>query len=235
MLSKLRLTFLAAALLLTSQIFAHAIWIETDLNAVKGKNHTAKVFFGEYGGNERDTVANWFSDLNKLSVWLVTPGGEKKQLEAKPTLTAIDVDFTPETDGIYKLLIYHVVKDLHGKAKIEYNASATIVAGKAAKEAANSNEVALQWNAEKAVNIHKALPLTVLVNGKPAKEPVEIVLPGTEGQKFTSDEKGLVTFTPAKPGKYMVEIMHNDKVEGTHNDKPYTSVWKIATECIDVK
>lgn len=218
---------------------AHALWIESNPTAKAGESHEAKIFFGEYGGSERDTVSKWFSNLQEAELWLVSPNGSKEKLATKPELTYLSGAFTPKAEGVYTLLVYLVVKDIHGTAKIEYNASAPVSVGAGAAgntAAANSNEVSVFRDAAAKPALNKATLVTVGFKGKPSvKETVEVILPGGKEEKFTTDEKGQFSFTPTAAGKYMIEVMHNDKTPGKHNGKDYKSTWKIATELLEVE
>lgn len=232
---RIKLCLIACLLFITtSSLFAHAVWIETNPIAQKGIKHEVKIFFGEYGDNERDTVAKWFSDLKEIKLWLVAPDGTKSQLATSNAIDRLSATFMPQADGVYTLLIFHVVKDLHGKSKIEYNASATVTLGKQPNSAAfNTNEVGIFSTSGGTAKLHQPFTLQSFYKGQPAaKQKLDIVSPGGWEKKLTGNDDGAVTVTPIVPGIYMAEAMINVKEPGEHNGKPYEGTWKIATYCI---
>ena len=219
------------------QLLAHAVWIEATPAAVKGRPHDVHVYFGEFSHNERDTVAKWYSDIAELEIWLVPPDGKTIKLPAKAGLTSIDASFTPEADGVYTVQIHHDVKDLYHGSKLEYNASAIVVCGKAKTQAYTSN-LPLLVHAEKPAALvnGNAVQLHVLANGQPApNEKVELFTPGAEAQQLTSNAKGSLEFKPVKAGLYMAEVIHSEKTNGTHNQQAFTAVYKIATACFYIQ
>ena len=222
-----------------SKASAHAIWIETDPVAKKAASHQVKVFFGEYGDNERDTVAKWFSDLKEIKLWLVSPDGTKTQLSTSDGVNHLSASFTPKEDGVYTLLIAHVVKDMHGKSKIEYNASATVLVGKQAaanKASFNPNEISVFTETPWMAKLQSPIKLQSFYQNKPAaKQKVQVVSPSGWEKVLYSAEDGTTTVTPVFTGVHMVELMQQVKEPGEHNGKPFESTWKIATYCINVK
>jgi uncharacterized GH25 family protein len=234
---KKQLLFTALLLISLQQTFAHAIWIESNPLAKKSVRHEVSIFFGEYGENERDTVAKWFSDLKEVKLWLVAPDGQRTALTTSDATDHLSAGFTPVSDGIYTLLIYHIVKDLHGKSKIEYNASATVAVGQHAVNslAFNNNEVSIFSEAGGAAKVNAPLKIQSFFKSKPSvKQKVTFVSPGGwEKNEYTS-ENGTVTVTPVLAGVHMIEVMYNIKEPGEHNGKPYEGTWKIATYCVKV-
>lgn len=232
-----RLVFSVLVLLLAAgSVSAHAIWIESNATGKKGSKHAVKVYFGEFGDNERDTVAKWFSDLKDLKVYLVGPGQQKVQLSTSDAVDHLLADFVPSADGVYTILIYHVVKDLHGAAKIEYNASATIVVGQGANQhTLNTNELSIFSATGGAAKLNTPLKLQAFYQQQPAaKQQIEVVAPGGWEKKVTGDATGAITVVPTVAGVHMAEVMQNVKEPGEHNGKHYESTWKIATYSIAV-
>ena len=70
--------------LLTVPSNAHAIWIETNTEAKVGDWHEVRVFFGEPNETNKPTpTERWYSDLNTLSLFLISPSGKVVTLEKK--------------------------------------------------------------------------------------------------------------------------------------------------------
>ncbi|MFT3827620.1 MAG: DUF4198 domain-containing protein [Chitinophagaceae bacterium] len=223
--------FVLVSLFAVGTVSAHAVWIETNAAGKKGSKHEVRVYFGEFGENERDTVAKWFSDLKEIKVWLVGPGQQKIQLNTKDAVDHLQAEFTPSADGVYTILIYHVVKDLHAAAKIEYNASATVIVGQAANQASfNTNELSIFSVAGGAAKVNTPVKLQAFYQQQPAaKQQVEVVAPGGWEKKPTADANGTVSVVPVMPGTYMAEVLHSIKEAGEHNGKHYENIWKVAT------
>ena len=74
---KMRYLWILLALL-AQQAMGHAIWIETNTEAKIGDWHEVRIFFGEPNETNKPTpTAKWYSDLNTLSLSLISPSGER--------------------------------------------------------------------------------------------------------------------------------------------------------------
>lgn len=69
--------------LITCNLFAHALWIETNATGKTGQTQEVRLYFGEYAQNERDELSKWRSDLKDLTLWLINPDGTKEKLSVQ--------------------------------------------------------------------------------------------------------------------------------------------------------
>lgn len=93
------LLFTLLAIFSTGQLFAHALWIETNTIGKSGQQHEIKVFYGEYVNNEKEKIEKWYSDVKDFSLWLTAPGKEKVKLNTIAKDDYFSANFTPEKEG----------------------------------------------------------------------------------------------------------------------------------------
>lgn len=231
---------LLLALLLTfgtSQLFAHALWIETASSGKSGQAQEVKVYYGEYASNEREETEKWYSDVKDFSLWLTAPGKEKIKLTTTPGSNFYSATFTPEGNGHYVLTVSHEAKELGGTTKYEFIASSVVTIGKPAAidAAAVPVSVNVQTAEAKIYKINAPVQIKAVADGKPlAKKTVSVFSPEGWSKELTTDENGIITFSPIWPGRYVLEVSTHEKTEGTHHGKAYTAAWKGATSSFEV-
>lgn len=231
--------FSIAALLLVSMsnIFAHALWIETSTTGKAGQKQAIKIVYSE-PDDKPEKLADWYSDVKDFELWLTTPDKQKVKLATVAGEDHFTSDFTPEKDGVYTLSISKAAKDLGGSTIYEFNASAIVKVGKslAGNDADfNTNAISVYADASKAFKINKPFGFTTFLKGKPTEKlHVAIASPSGWNRNISSAANGVAEFTPIWPGTYKIETSTSEKAEGDHFGKPYTSIWRCATLLVDV-
>ncbi|MGM8362187.1 hypothetical protein ACSV4D_09755 [Flavobacterium sp. ARAG 55.4] len=229
----------AFLLLVTSQSFAHALWIETKATGTKGKPQEISVYFGEFSENDITKAEKWFSDLKDFTLVVISPSKKEIRLKSIPLENKYQAFFTPEEDGVYTVVMQHTVKDVYGTMKLDYNSSANILVGNklAGNEAAaNTNKISVF--AENASSLAKNTKVTAVAtyNAAVAKEQkVKVIAPNGWEKELWTNENGEFSFTPIWSGNYMVEFSQTEKAGGEHNGKNYNEIWKMATCHLTVK
>lgn len=232
--------FLTIALLVlgTAQTFAHAFWIETNTTGKKGQAQEVRVYFGEYADKDISPLDKWFSDTKDYKLTLITPDNKAIPLTSTPGTDHYKAVFTPETDGVYTIVLQHTVKDVYHGSRLEYHASAVVQVGKSNKgdvPSANNNAVSIYTVAKQAYKTSQDIILQAWMDQQPAsKKEVEVVAPNGWAKKVYTDSTGKAAFSPEWPGRYMLEVAGSEKKAGEHNGKPYEKVWRCATYCIEV-
>lgn len=238
-LSTLKTALVLLTLLLSPQLFAHALWIETKSTGTKGKPQEISVYFGEFSDNDITLSAKWFSDLKDFSLVLISPS--KKEIKLMPTALEkkYQAFFTPKEDGVYTVVMHHTVKDVYGTMKLDYNSSATVVVGNKSagnNAVANKNVIGLfSENADIAKKNTKITALALYEGVSAKKEKIKVIAPNGWEKELYTNENGQIEFTPLWSGQYMVEFAYTEKSAGEHNGKKYNEIWKMATYLIDVK
>lgn len=238
-LSTLKTALVLLTLLLSPQLFAHALWIETKSTGTKGKPQEISVYFGEFSDNDITLSAKWFSDLKDFSLVLISPS--KKEIKLTPTALEkkYQAFFTPEEDGVYTVVMHHTVKDVYGTMKLDYNSSATVVVGNKSagnNAVANKNVIGLfSENADIAKKNTKITALALYEGVSAKKEKIKVIAPNGWEKELYTNENGQIEFTPLWSGQYMIEFAYTEKSAGEHNGKKYNEIWKMATYLIDVK
>lgn len=233
------IAFLLFMLVASPQLFAHALWIETKATGTKGKAQEISVFFGEFSDNDITPAAKWFSDLKDFSLVLISPSKKETKLTATALENKYQAFFTPDEDGVYTVVMHHTVKDVYGTMKLDYNSSATVTVGNAAKgneAAVNTNIISLFSKDATTAKQKTKVNVNALYEAKIAKEQkIKVIAPNGWEKELWSDKNGEISFTPIWPGNYMVEFAYTEKAPGEQNGKKYDEVWKMATYQITVK
>nr|WP_315220661.1 DUF4198 domain-containing protein [uncultured Flavobacterium sp.] len=233
------ISFLFLMLVTAPQLFAHALWIETKAVGTKGKAQEISVYFGEFSENDITASAKWFSDLKDFSLVVISPSKKETKLTATALENKYQAFFTPDEDGVYTIAMHHKVKDVYGTMVLDYNSSAIVTVGNAAKgNEANANTNIISLFAKDVTTAKKDTKINVsaLYEGKIAKEQkMKVIAPNGWEKELWSNDKGEISFTPIWSGNYMVEFAYTEKTSGEHNGKKYDEIWKMATYLISVK
>lgn len=221
----------------SNQLFAHALWIETNTSGKIGAAHNVKIFYGEYASNERDSVAKWYSDVKDFTLWLTTPGKAKVKLETVPGANYYSASFVPKEDGVYLLTVVHEAKELGGTTKYEFSSLAAVAVGKAVavESSAIANPLHVSANHAKVYKANAPVKIKALLNGEAlAGKSISVFSPEGWSKEYKTDENGVVEFSPLWPGRYVLEVSNYQKATGEHHGKNYTAAWQGATSSFEV-
>ncbi len=223
--------------LVCAQVFAHALWIETNPTGKKGQPQEVRVFWGEFADKDISPLDKWFSDTKSYTLTLITPDRKEIPLTSAPGKDHYKAFFTPETEGVYTVVMKHTVKELYHGSRLDYNSSASVLVGKGeASPETNKNEVSVFVAPKSAHKVNESINLHALMDLKPAAEQeVKVFAPNGWGKELYTDSTGKASFTPIWPGRYMVEVAGTQKKTGQHNGQTFEEVWRCATYCIEVK
>lgn len=231
------ITLVALLLLSVSNLFAHALWIQTSTAGKAGQKQTVKIVYSE-PNDKPEKIADWYSDVKEFELWLTTPDKQKVKLATVAGEDHFTSEFTPEKDGVYTLSISKAAKELGGSTIYQFNASAIVKVGKslAGNEASfNGNEIAVFADASKTYKVNQPLNLTTILKDKPTEKlQVGISSPSGWNKNVSSNASGVAEFTPLWAGTYKIEASTSEKAEGDHFGKPYKSIWRCATFLVDV-
>ncbi|MCD0488600.1 DUF4198 domain-containing protein [Pedobacter sp. MC2016-14] len=235
----IKMSLLAILLVLcSSQLFAHALWIETNATGKAGQAQQVKLFYGEYAQNERDSVAKWYSDVKELTLWLVGPDQQKIKLNTTLGYNVATASFTPAKDGIYTLLVSHPAKELAGTTAYHFLATATVQVGNAKgfDEKAFSTELKVIPLGAGSFTVNTTVKLKAAVKGVIAKaKTISVFSPSGWTKEIVTNASGVAEFTPIWPGRYVVEVSDYQKGKGEQLGKAYEASWKGATYSFEVK
>jgi hypothetical protein len=233
-----KLIFIATIMIFSAaNLFAHALWIETNTTGKAGQKQTIKIVYAE-PDEKPEKLADWFSDVKEFELWLTTPDKQKVKLPVTADEDHFTSEFTPEKDGVYTLSISKAARELGGSTIYQFNAGAIVKVGKSlsGNEAAfNGNEISVFADAGKAFKVNQPAQLTTILKGKPTEKlHLSVSSPSGWNRNVTSGANGVAEFTPIWPGTYKLEASATEKAEGDHFGKPYKSIWRCATLLVGV-
>ena len=231
-------TAFAILLLLTNihQLFAHALWIETEETNKKNTSQEIKVFYGEYNNGIIEKTADWYSDVNELELWLTTPQGKKSLVPYETKENHLFAQFIPKDDGEYILSVSHRAKDLGGDYIYQFNTTAKILVGKSTTNPAISNDVYVTINNKNLKKVGDVIKGTVFIKGKtaPKETTVEVVSPQGWSKEFKTNESGEFEFPSIGKGIYFLEASITEDASGEHHGKKYNHIWRCGTTTLKV-
>lgn len=223
------LLFLSTA---TSQLHAHALWIETASTGKQGQAQEVKIFYGEYASKELEEAGQWYSDVKDFTLWLTSPGKEKVKLNTTAGANFYSASFTPENDGVYYLTVSHEAKDLGGTTKYEFSSVAAVAVGKidVVNHTLIPNSIKVAANEAKAYKVNTPVQIKAMLNGQPvANKPVSVFSPEGWSKELKTDANGNISFRPIWPGRYVLELSNFEKTSGEHNGQNFSAAWQGST------
>ena len=218
--AKMRYLWILLALL-AQQAMGHAIWIETNTEAKIGDWHEVRIFFGEPNETNKPTpTAKWYSDLNMLSLSLISPSGKETVLEKKQAEWCYYAHFKVEEEGVYKLNINHLVAKVYKRMRLRYQSVAfvstkplteTVVLGD--KSFFRLGVAPAKGDAQEYRAFYKKRGLK--------KEKVIFDFSVDKSITGITNKEGVLTFQPEMPNKYIVNLAKQKKNRGKHNGKKH--------------
>ncbi|MBN8857699.1 MAG: hypothetical protein J0H29_04880 [Sphingobacteriales bacterium] len=234
----MRIISLALALMLTlsvSSVFAHAIWIESSPAGVRGKQQTVRVYYGEYEHAQIEKTTDWYSDLNKLEVYLVRPDQSRTKLSLTDKGEWLEASFIPATEGTYTIYTSHVAKDLWEEKRFQFSSSVMVQVGKNQNQPLNLSAYRLSAAARQYARDNK-VSVTLSKQGSAlADKEVTIMAPQGWVKKLKSDAQGSISFDAGFAGIYIIEYGQNEEEAGNWNSNPYKETWQTVTTSVAVK
>lgn len=230
--------FILLIIAVLGKVSAHALWIQASTIGKAGQKQAIKIVYSE--PNEKpEKIADWYSDVKDFTLWVTGPDKQKVKLPTTESADYFISEFTPEKDGVYTISVSHTAKELGGKTKYQFNASAIVTVGKSVAgndPTINPNDISIFADASKTYKVNKPFVLTGIIKEKPADNlHVAVHSPSGWNREISTNAQGIAEFTPIWPGTYSIEASKSEKEEGDHNGKNYTSVWRCATVLLEVK
>lgn len=230
--------FILLIIAVLGKVSAHALWIQTSTVGKAGQKQAIKIVYSE-PNDKPEKIADWYSDVKDFTLWVTGPDKQKVKLPTTEAADHFTSEFTPEKDGVYTISVSHTAKELGGKTKYQFNASAIVAVGKSFAgndPALNPNDISVFADASKTYKVNKPFALTGFIKEKPADNlQMAVHSPSGWNREISTNTQGVAEFTPIWPGQYSIEASKSEKEEGEHNGKNYTSVWRCATVLLDVK
>lgn len=232
---------ISLALTLVSLLFvqsssAHAIWIEAAPTASKGKQHTVRVYYGEYEHAQIEKTSDWYSDLSRLEVWLVHPDQSRTKLALADKGDYLETQFVPGSEGTYAIYTSHIAKDLWEQKRFQFSASVLVQVGKKQlrPEQASEQLPAYRLSASPGrVDKNNRVTLVLTKQGMPlADKEVTVMAPAGWVKKITTDAKGNLSFDAGYAGVYVVEFGENVEESGDWDGQPFKDTWQTVTTSI---
>ncbi len=206
----------AISFLVTYDVQAHALWLETNPVGKSGKSQQVRVYYGEPSEGVVDNVSEWWSDVGAFTLWLYLPDGTRQQLPVQAQADHYAATFVPEQAGLYALRVDKPVKETFDGHQYQFNCTALVVVGKdpANEHAALGEEFRLFPDAAGQKTVGKSIGVLATVDGKPVAElEVTVFSPNGWSKTFHTDDKGVFVFVPDRKGQYLVEAMNSTDVD----------------------
>ncbi len=222
--------------LLGTRGFGHALWIQSKAKGVPGVPQEVKVYFGEYGNQEFTEPDKWFSDLKEFSLVLITPEHKEIKLKATPQKDHFVALFTPESEGVYTLVLQHTASEPYYGYKLDYHSLARVQVGLATGAPGyQGSSLGMLPDLKQAGvgdTVHFSRWVAPAITGD---QEIEVMAPNGWLQKLYANKEGKAGFVPLWPGKYLLEMIVKEEKKGLHNGKEYKVDFHCATYMLEVE
>jgi hypothetical protein len=217
---------------------AHALYIDTETHGKAGKEQEVKIYYSEFADGKVEKIADWYSDVKDFQLWLVHPDGKKTTLATTAHEDHFTAHFTPESKGTYRLEISHTAEDPGESTAYQFNTFAHVYVGKKIAElplTANGPELYLLEKPLAKKNAQTKTFVTYFKGQPTAGVTATLFLPSGETKEVVSNENGLVEVELPRKGTYFIEATtYHEEEAGRTKKAPYESVWRCATQKIEV-
>jgi hypothetical protein len=230
---------------------AHVIWIETAPAAVPARSQRVEVFFGEPHESLREESGGRLDQHSDLQVAVQDPGGRSRPLDRKKEVNCFAASFTPRALGRHAIVatsLRHPVQPGSGgapAAKPMYYARAHVLSftrGRVSEREAVAGEpstldilpVTRALDPVRGSIAHRAggeVAVRVVFQGKPlAGVRVTAIAPnGWLRELPVTDAWGVTSVVALWPGRYVLDVSHEETSRGTFGGVPYDVLRHRAT------
>ncbi|PAU94450.1 ferredoxin [Aliifodinibius salipaludis] len=234
-------------LFITSHLFAHNLWIETTSTGSIGESQEVHVYYGEYTSGYYEKVDENFKDVADFELWVVTPDGNRIQLDTTPGQQKYTAEFTPEQSGAYTVFLKSDQADVVdwreydlGILKPNFYASTITVVGKntskTTSDLTEANPLVIHDSSAQPKQAGDSTQLTVFYEGEPLAEQEIVVGIADQWTKTVStNEDGNVEFALPWKGQYVIETVYTEDTSGTFNKTDYEATRHTSTYTIKVQ
>lgn len=216
------------ALFIGSQLFAHALRIETNSTGKVAVTQEIKIFYGEYAEGHDEPFDKWYSDVPEFKLWLIDGNQKKIELNTTKEDGYYSAEFTPNSKGRYLLMISHAAKDLGGKYIYQFNATATVLVGNKAFKPSlpkEYNDLQIVLDGDESAISGKVYFMGIALSD--AK--VEVVSPNKSVSKIVTSTDGSFSVVKEEEGSYFLEATYTEDKTGVHFGSDYEHIWRCAT------
>lgn len=231
---------------------AHFIWIETNLKGEPAKSQMVEIYFGEPHEFLREEAGGRLDQHDGIEAWTIGAKGEKTKLALRKGKNLFSGVITPQKVGRYNLIaksLGHEVQDLTqsdgGIIRPLFFARTQFLSFEKGRVSEREEEIKEYLDLD-IIPVTKSLdPLTgsivpragdefvvrVIFKGKPlAKKRVNAFGPnGWIKEMQSTDSWGVTSFAPLWPGRYVLQITHDEKAPGEFKGKSYETLNHRAT------
>lgn len=186
---------------------AHALWISTDQHGTIGKSQEIKIYFAEPGETWEPIGGKEWELAKNFELWLISPKGEKEQLNVLAKSDHYIASFVPNENGVYHV---ELKNENIGILKFEgmppfipyFYSSSLVTVGTLSTQNKKSDtqKVVPIWN-----KMNQIDGLMIAISSD-IKGKLAVVMPDGSIKNLGEVGTGKVEFKPEKPGIYQVEL-----------------------------
>lgn len=213
-------------------VFAHAIFIDTEEIGEINKPHAVTVFYAEPSSPKKELIKDWWSNTEDFSLWLIDPAGNKEKLAVEMKKDFFTTVFIPSHNGTYRLIIQQVAEDIAGGTQYEFNTSAIVTVGKEHTANPLISGLTLFKNSKETTSLNTSTSVLLQDDNQPLAD-TDITIFSSSGWEKTikTDANGVAVFSPEWKGVYLIEAHKVEKV----SDKEYKKKYRIISTSITCK
>ncbi|MDT0650115.1 hypothetical protein [Autumnicola edwardsiae] len=219
--------------LAVASVQAHALYIDTNPEGVRGKRHEVKVYYSEFTDGTVENVADWYSDVVNFHLYLVQPNGNRITINTTAHRDHYSASFVPEREGPYRLQISHMAEDPGDGTAYQFNAFAQVIVGESVQSFSlteTAPDLVLIEKAQEIKDSDKRIFRTFFKGVAKGGITATIFLPSGETREIVSNSEGILEVELPEKGIYFLEATTYHEEESGHTRKAaYKATWRCAT------
>ncbi|WP_434037515.1 hypothetical protein [Formosa sp. 4Alg 33] len=217
----------------TTNMFAHALFIETKDKGELGKPQNITIFYAEPEDLKKERIEDWWSDTKEFTLWLTLPNGMQEKLDVRSGhdyyYTAF---FTPLIQGHYYVSIHHTVSTIIKNTQYKFNTSVKVTVGEQNKEISSQEmplgNVLCMYKTD--THNTKQISMILVSNGKVLPETaVKVFAPNGLLPIINTNVLGIISFTPESEGQHVFEAFQKEEVL----EEAYSEKFRIITSVVN--
>ena len=215
-----------AGLTLAFPAAAHYIWIEQD------KSHHARLYFGEYQEQERETSPGRLDEIKGPRAWILDAAGNRNEIKAVRKETHFDLGVISDHKSpiIAEELAYEVknwTRQGIGIVKPMFYTRFDPLSEHTAPKLELMLDIVPENRSPNAFTVY-------FQNAPLAKAKVMVYASNFWMQEHTTDENGKINIKMPWPGQYVLEVIHLERQPGEFQGNKFEAFRHRATLTFDI-
>jgi uncharacterized GH25 family protein len=228
-------------ILVSSNAFAHYIWIESPNESKVNKEVTIKIYYGEYNESVREIKGGKLEEVNGITFWTIAPNGKKQELSVSMQDKYYQIKFTPKTKGTYTLIATNTERNVMDLTRYNIGIVRPIYYASKQINIDGPSKIGKNLSYPQLIIVpyfsnDKLKPsFQVLFNNKAlVNTTLTVHAPKEWSKEYKTDNKGVFTINPVCNGLYVIECIYKEEKHGSFKSEKFEAIRHRATNTFHV-